>query len=486
MQLIRQLVRRAGSMAGIVAPHWPVIISLHDNAQDNRETGGKTSQLEHSRNSGVVGFPGTTTVIAEDGSVNHFMQPNTKATQSHGFRQGTGNGPPTTGGALPEFAIAGKINGSSRYRRMSRVKHNTGFGLRSSRPPDQQHSMSDCLRELRQSNDVQRDTAELQRRLEEDGYLFLRGLLDREQLLSLRRQMLTLMQAGGWLVQGTDPVDGIANPDARSTEGDTAYTDVYHQVYRLQAFHEIAHSRGLIGVLERIRGCTMMPQPQNVARLWFPKFTEHTTPIHQDFVHFQGTHDNLTCWSPIGDCPRELGGLAVIPGSHKVDRVLEHHFSLGAGSLHVDPAKHSDVHDEWHTTDYKVGDTLIFPALTIHKALPNLSENRLRVSLDNRYQRIGDPIAEHMLNPHLGSMSPLTWDDVYENWDSDEFQYYWMKHNNPILPKITEYLDKAFDEAVEMTRNGDQKAQLHLRRIAIRDPSSDQGQVALKVLSTVK
>ena len=65
----------------------------------------------------------------------------------------------------------------------------------------------------------------------------------------------------------------------------------------------------------------------------FPQFVEHTTPIHQDFVHFQGHHDNLTCWTPVGDCPRDLGGLAVLRGSHRVDRVLQHHFSLGAGSL---------------------------------------------------------------------------------------------------------------------------------------------------------
>jgi hypothetical protein len=384
----------------------------------------------------------------------------------------------------PDSRSAGKSHRTSRHQRDPWVKRMTRS--QEALPPHQQLPMPDRLLELRQSNDVQDDAAELQRRLAEDGYLFFRGLLDRHRLLNLRREMLTLMQAGGWLVQGTDPIDGIANPDARSTEGDAEYTDVYHQVYRLQSFHEIAHSRELIDLLERIRGCTMMPQPQNVARLWFPKFTEHTTPIHQDFVHFQGTHDNLTCWSPIGDCPRELGGLAVLKGSHKVDRVLEHHFSLGAGSLHVDPTTHSELNDEWHTTDYEVGDTLIFPALTIHKALPNLTDDRLRVSLDNRYQRVGDPIAEHMLNPHLGSMSPLTWDDVYENWDSDEYQYYWKKHDNPVLPKITEYLDKAFDEAVELTRSGDERAQLHLQRIANRDPTSDQGKVASEVLAGVK
>lgn len=342
---------------------------------------------------------------------------------------------------------------------------------------------SDNLLELRVSNDVILDAAELQSRLDDDGYLFFRQLLDPHRLLDVRKQMLTVMQAGGWLVAGTDPLDGIADPDARSTEGDPEYTDVYHKVYSLESFHRIAHCREVLDVLERVRGCEMMPQPQKVARLWFPQFTEHTTPTHQDFVHFQGTHDNLTCWSPIGDCPRELGGLAVLKGSHKVNRVLDHHFSLGAGSLHVDPAMHADAGDEWHTTDFEVGDTLIFPALTIHKALPNVTEDRLRVSLDNRYQRVGDPIAEHMLNPHLASMSSLSWEDVYSRWESTEYQYYWKKFDNPVLPKITKYLDKAFDEAVELARNGNSHARLHLKRTAQREPESEQGIVARSVLS---
>ncbi|MFT5524569.1 MAG: ectoine hydroxylase-related dioxygenase (phytanoyl-CoA dioxygenase family) [Pirellulaceae bacterium] len=337
------------------------------------------------------------------------------------------------------------------------------------------------LQELLVSN-IRDDAAELNRRLEDDGYLFFKRLLDPERLRELRREMLTIMQVGGWLVEATDPVAGIADPSARSTEGDLEYTDVYHEVYKLQSFHEIAHCSQVLDLLGRIRGCPMMPQPQKVARLWFPKYTEHTTPVHQDFVHFQGNFDNLTCWSPVGDCPRELGGLAILRGSHKVARVLDHQFSLGAGSLVVNPAEYDDASDQWHTTDYEVGDTLIFPFLTIHKALPNVTEDRLRVSLDNRYQRVGDPIAEHMLNPHLSSISSLSWDDVYQNWDGDEFQYYWKKYDNPVLPKITEYLDKAFDEAVELAANGDERAVLHLRRIATRDPQSVQGQRAQAVL----
>lgn len=343
------------------------------------------------------------------------------------------------------------------------------------------------MQELRTSNDVQNDAVELKQRLDDDGYLFFRGLLGADRLLDLRRQMLTLMQAGGWLVKGTDPMEGIANVDSRVTEGDPGYTDVYHEVYKLQAFHQIAHCDEVMDVLERVRQSPMMPLPQKVARLWFPKYTEHTTPTHQDFVHFQGTHDNLTCWSPVGDCPRELGGLAVLHGSHKVGRVLDHGFSLGAGSLHLDSNAHSELDsDQWHTTDFEVGDTLMFTGLTVHKALPNVTEDRLRVSLDNRYQRIGDPIMDHMLTPHLATMNPISWDEIYQDWASEDCKFYWKQFDNPVLPQIMSYSDRAFSEALTLAQSGDERAVLHLGRIANRAPDSERGIAALKVLSELR
>ena len=57
----------------------------------------------------------------------------------------------------------------------------------------------------------------------------------------------------------------------------------------------------------------VFPHPAKIARIWFPQFTEHTTPVHQDFVHFQGSFDTYTCWAPVGECPIELGGLAMLP-----------------------------------------------------------------------------------------------------------------------------------------------------------------------------
>ena len=71
-------------------------------------------------------------------------------------------------------------------------------------------------------------------------------------------------------------------------------------------------------MMQTVIGGPVLPHPQKIARLWFPQYEEHTTPIHQDFIHIQGTHNVWTAWMPLGDIPRELGGLAVMPRSHKL------------------------------------------------------------------------------------------------------------------------------------------------------------------------
>ncbi len=74
--------------------------------------------------------------------------------------------------------------------------------------------MSESLKELRASNDAKNDPAELRRRIDAEGYLFFKRLQYPDKLWRLRREMLTVMQQGGWLVAGTDPVDGIAEISA--------------------------------------------------------------------------------------------------------------------------------------------------------------------------------------------------------------------------------------------------------------------------------
>ena len=339
--------------------------------------------------------------------------------------------------------------------------------------------MTETVQPFLVSNDALDDAAELRRRLADDGYVFFKRLLDPDRVLELRREMLEVIARGGWLRDGTDPFDGIADPSMRCTEGDLGYTDVYHEVYKLESFHRAGHWPAVLDTMSKLIPDGVLPHPHKVARLWFPQFTDHTTPAHQDFVHFQGNFETLTCWSPVGECPVELGGLAVVPGSHKVDSIMDHHFSLGAGALTVDM---DPFEGRWHSNDYEVGDALIFGSLLVHRALANVTEDRLRVSLDNRYQAASDPIAEHMLIPHLVAHSPLSWDEVYAGWETRDLQYYWKDLDLTVVPRDTAFFDHGFDEALQRARDGDDHARLHLERIVKRDPSTDYAKAAAEVV----
>jgi hypothetical protein len=137
----------------------------------------------------------------------------------------------------------------------------------------------------------------------------------------------------------------------------------------------------------------------------------------------------------------------------------------------------------WHSTDYQLGDCLVFNSLMIHQALPNLTEERLRISLDHRYQHAGLPIAEHMLQPHLQGLHPFTWEEVYAGWDNDELKYYWKKYNLQVLPRLLSWGERGFAQALELAAGGNAQAQHHLRRLVKRDPHSEQGQRAQAVLA---
>ena len=234
--------------------------------------------------------------------------------------------------------------------------------------------MSKPLREFRVSNDALDDAPELRRRMDEEGYLFFKKFQNPDDLAALRLEMLQVLRECGWIKEGTKLEDGIVNLGCRCTEGNTEYTDAYHEVYKLPAFHRSGHWPVVLEMMEALFENTVIPHPHKVTRMWFPQYTAHTTPIHQDFVHFQGAYETLTCWTPLSECPIELGGLAVLPRSHKINAVRDHHFSLGAGSLAI---RESELDDGWVTTNYELGDTLIFTSLTVHQALPNETPDRL-------------------------------------------------------------------------------------------------------------
>ena len=257
----------------------------------------------------------------------------------------------------------------------------------------------------------------LREQAQRDGYLFFRNLADMELMLSLRRQILELCEHAGWLQTGTDLLEGIAAPGQRHIEGEPEYMQVYKQVMQLEDFHAFAHQSRLIAMLDALFGEPTLVHARNIARIIFPRATEFTTPAHQDFLHIQGTEQTWTSWIPLGDCPQQLGSLAVLPGSH-TQGMYPVHRALGAGGHGIDT---NELPFEWAGGNFAAGDVLLFHSLTVHKGMPNLSANRLRLSVDFRYQPLSHSVTPASMQPHFG----YAWEEIYTDWQSGKYQYYW-------------------------------------------------------------
>ena len=113
-----------------------------------------------------------------------------------------------------------------------------------------------------------------------------------------------------------------------------------------------------------------------------------------------------------------------------------------------------------------------------HKALPNLS-NRLRQSVDNRYQRVADPLVEASLQPYANLME---WDEIYAGWKSSDYQFYWKNRLNRVVPFDTKYYDERDRMAIQMAEAGDNVARAALLRIVQRDSDASKRERAAKLL----
>jgi hypothetical protein len=244
-------------------------------------------------------------------------------------------------------------------------------------------------------------------------------------LLETRRAILDVCRRHGWIAEGSALMDGIA-AGLPCREGDADYFAVYDDVQCLESFHSLAHDAALLAVLRTLFGEDVLVHPRNIARIMFPNNNRFTTPPHQDFIHIQGSTRTYTAWMPLGECPLELGGLTVLAGSHRVG-VLPVHPASGAGGVGVAT---EDLGLTWVSESFRLGDALLFHSHTVHRALDNGTPDRLRLSVDYRYQPLSEPVTEGSLKPHFNRMP---WDMIYAGWQSDQYQYYWRKHELRIV-----------------------------------------------------
>ena len=273
------------------------------------------------------------------------------------------------------------------------------------------------VRELVDSIALQTDQAGLRRRLAEDGYLFFRRLLRPADVQAAYDAVHAELSLGGWTElpvtdgqthaglqrnghePGTRPGRGAvgrwrgrdwpAAPGSHRAVGvQEALADPsFRAALASRGLNRLAYLAPLRGVVRLILGTGAFCYPAKVLRVVYPERRGEVTRgryVHQDFA-VTGVQDMLTTWLPLMDIVPELGGLAVLPGSH-----------LGPP---LRPRLLPADEKGWATTEFRPGDVLLFHCLTAHAALPNHAD-RVRISADFRWQAADQPApAELVLGP---------------------------------------------------------------------------------------
>ncbi|MDG2272654.1 MAG: phytanoyl-CoA dioxygenase family protein [Halioglobus sp.] len=295
------------------------------------------------------------------------------------------------------------------------------------------------LNPMYESNQLLGNIGALRGRMASDGYLFFRNILPVELLQELRGQITEILAELGWIQGGTERLSAKAICRPRR-EGQPKFFQAHDRIVKLEAFHSLAHETKLMDVMRQVLGDSAFPQPLSIVRLIFPDSPELATPPHQDFPNNQGTAKLTAAWIPLADCAVKDGSLAIMEGSHKYG-VLPLTFHLGAGNRRAVLSEEVQA-CRWMGADFKAGDIVLFQSMTIHKAMENHNLENMRLSVDFRYQVEGEALTKTCLQPHFNRLS---WDEIYQDWTSDTFKYYWRNKD---------YVEVPWDEALHELPEG--------------------------------
>ena len=264
-------------------------------------------------------------------------------------------------------------------------------------------------------NDVSpEDSADVLRaRLEEEGYLLLRGFFAREKVAAARRAILGSLSEDGALDPAYPMEDGVVRKGFRS--------DFRSEKDEFPEVREIVEAPALNSFFDQHFQEASVP----LKHIWLRmKSPGRATAPHCDIVYMnRGSQRMLTIWIPLGDVPLELGPLMVLEKSHRSQTLrrryckqdvaqkksfFDWHFRHGGffrgGQYTKNPvAAQQELGGRWLTSDFFAGDVIIFSTFLLHGSLDNQTD-RIRLSADARYQPASDP-----MDPRWGDATPSTY-----------------------------------------------------------------------------
>jgi hypothetical protein len=257
---------------------------------------------------------------------------------------------------------------------------------------------------LRDSSALAADGAALRARLDEDGYLFLRGIVPRDLVLAARREVLSRMAEAGEIAEPVE--EALPTGASRRAELHPDLGRFWKSVSEGPALRRALHGPELAALAAALFDAAVRP----FDFVWLrAMLAGRASPLHFDHVYMnRGTPRVVTTWVPLGDVPVEDGPLAVVEASHRFADLTE---IYRGHDVDRDPSRPGHVADSAAaflagrgvrllTADFRAGDICLFGMFTLHGSVDNASASgRVRLSCDVRWQPRSEPMDERWSGP---------------------------------------------------------------------------------------
>ena len=252
------------------------------------------------------------------------------------------------------------------------------------------------LSTLRDANDLIDDMDAIHRRMDEDGYLLIRGLQNTEKVKAARQVVLDNLKANDQLDLDQPADIGVAAPGKKGR-----FLGGAKQVTHTPEFLSVVESPEIMKFFEGFLDGPVLTYDYKWLRAVGPG---DNTGAHYDVVYMgRGTKSLYTVWTPLGEVSHDMGPLVILVGSHQFDAVKETYGKMDVDRDHVTGHFTNEPIDmvnqyggQWQTSEFHPGDVIIMGIYTMHGSLNNLT-NRYRISTDTRYQLETEPVDERWI-----------------------------------------------------------------------------------------
>jgi hypothetical protein len=218
------------------------------------------------------------------------------------------------------------------------------------------------------------DLAALDRRYEEDGYLYFRGVLDQASIATARRRMAAPLIERGLAAEEGEALRWTGGDQPSLPEDAPEFSGVVQTLVEDPANQ---------ATFEQILGEPACTVPMIQYRAYKPNGP--LGGVHQDGFYSPGILGYRPLWIPLVAIDADMGGLVLAPRHHKAG--FFHNTAKPPRCSIPEGVIGSDV---WARADYRPGDLAVIHPYTPHVGLPNRSDF-VRLSIDTRIQSAANP-----------------------------------------------------------------------------------------------